>query len=93
MHVLTYSQEQATVFLVTREKSQKDRGHSALAAYLAARGETPYAFARRAMIDYAQLLKILRGEGGRRMTVNLAIRIRDATDGEVAVDSWSTNVN
>jgi len=90
----------STLSIVSVVSSKKNgsngkSGAALLNEYLSDKGEAPYAFAKRAGIDYAQLLRILRGTkgSGNRMTVNLAARIREATNGVVPTDSWVTMVN
>ncbi|MFQ6553418.1 helix-turn-helix transcriptional regulator [Aestuariibius insulae] len=60
---------------------------SSLARYLEDRGETQQQFAKRIGMSQPNVSKLC--SENPRLSLSAALRISDATDGEVPVDSWS----
>lgn len=65
-------------------------GPKALTAYLKRNKLTPNAFAHKCGLDQSGLSRILRGKSGARISADWAVRIENATDGEVKVRMWVT---
>lgn len=63
-------------------------GPAALQAYLDANGLNLNQFCKRSGIDYAQAHRILNGVRGKRVSIDFAAAIEDATGGAVAERLW-----
>lgn len=63
------------------------QGVTILKAYLDSTGQSISAFAREHRLDGSELSKLLRGERS-RVSVEMAQKIQEATDGYVRWDMW-----
>lgn len=68
------------------------KGAGDLDAYLKRHGISLNAFCERHDIDYAQAHRIRSGVRGKRVSVDFAAKVHDATGGEVDIRSWCQSV-
>lgn len=56
-------------------------------------GKSIQAFCKAHGMDRVHVQRVLSGELGKRVTVNFALNIADATGGAVPIDAWDTRVD
>ena len=74
------------------ELKERWRGSVLLELHIRSKHRTVIAFCEATGLERTYVSRLIDGDRGNRMPVQMAVQIRDATGGDVPVDSWAETV-